>query len=119
MWLVSPIKRSTVFFHFVKSPVCIIILHNDVDDPFPKANTPNYTTELISLFKRHPKASITWAHLGLGRIVAPPVEYSKFFEAILADPELNHVNFDISWDEVAKVPDSNRKFASQYSTDNQ
>lgn len=100
-------KALDSIFSFCEESGLIIILHNDVDDPFPKANTPNYTTELISLFKRHPKASITWAHLGLGRIVAPPVEYAKFFEAILADPELNHVNFDISWDEVAKYLTSN------------
>lgn len=89
-------------FSFCEETGLIIILHNDVDDPFPKPNTPNYTDDMLNLFKRHPKASITWAHLGLGRIVKPPLEYGKFFEKILADPELNHVNFDISWDEVAK-----------------
>ncbi len=89
-------------FSFCEETGLIIILHNDVDDPFPKPNTPNYTDDMLQLFKRHPKASITWAHLGLGRIVKPPVEYGKFFEKILADPELKHVNFDISWDEVAK-----------------
>lgn len=89
-------------FSFCEETGLIIILHNDVDDPFPKPNTPNYTDDMLKLFKRHPNASITWAHLGLGRIVKPPVEYGKFFERILADPELKHVNFDISWDEVAK-----------------
>jgi predicted TIM-barrel fold metal-dependent hydrolase len=89
-------------FSFCEETGLIIILHNDVDDPFPKPNTPNYTDDMLQLFKRHPKASITWAHLGLGRIVKPPLEYGKFFEKILADPELKHVNFDISWDEVAK-----------------
>ncbi|MBK8831275.1 MAG: amidohydrolase family protein [Saprospiraceae bacterium] len=89
-------------FSFCEETGLIIILHNDVDDPFPKPNTPNYTDDMLKLFKRHPNASITWAHLGLGRIVKPPVEYGKFFEKILADPELKHVNFDISWDEVAK-----------------
>jgi hypothetical protein len=89
-------------FSFCEETGLIIILHNDVDDPFPKANTPNYTEDMLQLFKRHPKASITWAHIGLGRIVKPPLEYAKFFEKILADPELQHVNFDISWDEVAK-----------------
>jgi len=89
-------------FSFCEETGLIIILHNDVDDPFPKPNTPNYTDDMVNLFKRHPKASITWAHIGLGRIVKPPVEYGKFFEKILADPELGHVNFDISWDEVAK-----------------
>jgi predicted TIM-barrel fold metal-dependent hydrolase len=89
-------------FSFCEETGLIIILHNDVDDPFPKPNTPNYTDDMLKLFKRHPNASITWAHIGLGRIVKPPLEYGKFFEKILADPELSHVNFDISWDEVAK-----------------
>lgn len=89
-------------FSFCEESGLIIILHNDVDDPFPKANTPNYTNDLIALFKRHPNASIIWAHCGLGRIVSPPKEYTKFLETMLADPQLKHVNFDISWDEVAK-----------------
>lgn len=89
-------------FSFCEESGLIIILHNDVDDPFPKANTPNYTDDLIALFKRHPNASIIWAHCGLGRIVSPPKEYAKFLESMLADPQLKHVNFDISWDEVAK-----------------
>ena len=89
-------------FSFCEETGLIIILHNDVDDPFPKPNTPNYTDDMLQLFKRHPNASITWAHIGLGRIIKPPLEYGKFFEKILADPELKHVNFDISWDEVAK-----------------
>lgn len=89
-------------FSFCEETGLLIILHNDVDDPFPKPNTPNYTDDMLKLFKRHPDASITWAHIGLGRIVKPPLEYGKFFERILADPELKHVNFDISWDEVAK-----------------
>lgn len=89
-------------FSFCEETGLLIILHNDVDDPFPKPSTPNYTEDMLKLFKRHPKASITWAHIGLGRIVKPPLEYGKFFEKILADPELKHVNFDISWDEVAK-----------------
>lgn len=89
-------------FSFCEESGLIVILHNDVDDPFPKANTPNYTYDLIQLFKRHPNASIIWAHCGLGRIVSPPKEYTKFLETMLTDPELQHVNFDISWDEVAK-----------------
>jgi predicted TIM-barrel fold metal-dependent hydrolase len=89
-------------FAFCEQSGLIIILHNDVDDPFPKANTPNYTQDLIRLFKRHPNASIIWAHCGLGRIVSPPKEYVKFLETMLMDPEMKHVNFDISWDEVAK-----------------
>ena len=96
-------------FAFCEETGLQIILHNDVDDPFPKANAPNYTQDLINLFKRHPKASIIWAHMGLGRIVSPPHHYAQFLESMLSDPELKHVNFDISWDQVAKyiITDSN------------
>jgi len=89
-------------FAFCEETGLQIILHNDVDDPFPKPNTPNYTADLIALFKRHPNASIIWAHCGLGRIVAPPKQYTLFLETLLTDADLKHVNFDISWDEVAK-----------------
>ena len=50
--------------------------------------------------------------LGLGRIVHPvqvsadaaqrPPTHLEIIETMLKDPALNHVNFDISWDEVAK-----------------
>src|SRR6185436_5835188 len=51
-------------------------------------------------------------HVGLGRIVHPiqtsaeaaqrnPTQF-EIVEAMLKDPSLSHVNFDISWDEVAK-----------------
>jgi hypothetical protein len=65
-----------------------------------------------AVLKRHRNASIIWAHIGLGRIVHPSessatsAERSPAFmaivESMLADPELSHVCFDISWDEVAK-----------------
>lgn len=89
-------------FSFCEQTGLLIILHNDVDDPFPKPNTPNYLDDLKKLFKRHPNATIIWAHVGVGRIVAPPKEYVKFIEPILTDPELKHVYFDLSWDETAK-----------------
>ena len=91
----------------------VVILHNDIDVPFAKDNTePAYLSQMKALLKRHRNASIIWAHVGLGRIVHPvrssaePAERSttqlEIVEAIVADPELSHVNFDISWDEVAK-----------------
>jgi predicted TIM-barrel fold metal-dependent hydrolase len=65
-----------------------------------------------ALLKRHPKTSIIWAHTGLGRVVHPaevsegraerPLNHVEIITAMLADPALAHVNFDISWDEVAK-----------------
>ena len=91
----------------------VVILHNDIDVPFAKDNAePAYLTQMKALLKRHRNASIIWAHVGLGRIVHPvrssaeAAERSttqlEIVEAIVADPELSHVNFDISWDEVAK-----------------
>ena len=80
----------------------VVILHNDISKPFPKSYTGNYLADIRDLFRRHPDASIIWAHCGLGRIVAPIKDQGKFMEEMLEDPGLSHVNFDISWDEVAK-----------------
>lgn len=92
-----------------------VILHNDIDMPFAKAGQePVYLAQMKALLRRHPKTTIIWAHLGLGRVVHP-VEgqatggtterspaYRDLVEAMLNDPTLDHVYFDISWDEVAK-----------------
>ena len=58
--------------------------------------------QMKSLFAKHPRASIIWAHAGLGRIVRPVHEQLALLAKALDDPELQHVNIDISWDEVAK-----------------
>jgi predicted TIM-barrel fold metal-dependent hydrolase len=90
-----------------------VILHNDIDMPFAKADAePVYLAQTKALFKRHPKTAIIWAHTGLGRVVHPTEvtanaaerspRHLESLEAMLADPALSHVNFDISWDEVAK-----------------
>jgi hypothetical protein len=91
----------------------VVILHNDIDMPFAKTDAePAYLAQMKSLLKRHPKATIIWAHVGLGRIVHP-VKVSaeaaeradtqlEIVETMLKDPALAHVSFDISWDEVAK-----------------
>ncbi len=90
-----------------------VIIHNDIDVPFAKTDTePAYLSQMKALLKRHPKTTIVWAHMGLGRIVHPvrvsaeAAERSPaqlpIVEAMLADPAFNHVSFDISWDEVAK-----------------
>jgi predicted TIM-barrel fold metal-dependent hydrolase len=59
--------------------------------------------------KRHPRTTIIWAHMGLGRVVYPPKNHLAQVESILRDPELPNVYVDISWDEVAKyfVGDAN------------
>src|SRR5690349_21434459 len=81
----------------------VVLIHNDIDTPFAKEGTPPaYAAQLRSLFKRHPKTTIIWAHIGVGRVVRPAKEQSAIIEDMLKDPELSHVNFDISWSEVAK-----------------
>ena len=109
----------------------VVIFHNDMDVPFAKAGTePAYLEQMIALLRRHPKTTIIWAHMGLGRIVrpvqasasAPATErnpnHAVIVQQILADSTLRHVYFDISWDEVAKYilsgPDITRRVAELF-----
>ncbi len=81
----------------------VVILHNDIDMPFPKPGQPPYLLDQLgALFRRHPNTSIIWAHCGLGRIVRPIKDQLEMVEHALADPSLQHVHIDISWDELAK-----------------
>src|SRR5262249_15984283 len=93
----------------------VVLIHNDIDIPFAKVDAePGYLTQMKALLKRHPRTTIIWAHVGLGRIVRPvqtsaeaeaaeraPNQF-EIVEAMVTDPALAHVSFDISWDEVAK-----------------
>ena len=81
----------------------VVILHNDINMPFPKPDQEPYLlAQLKALFERHPDTTIIWAHIGVGRVVRPLHEQAAIVEAICTDPALQHVHFDISWDEVAK-----------------
>ena len=93
----------------------VVVFHNDMDMPFAKAGAdPVFLDQMKALLRRHPKTTIIWAHMGLGRVVhpvqasasAPASEWNPnhavIVESILSDPALRHVYFDISWDEVAK-----------------
>jgi hypothetical protein len=93
----------------------VVILHSDIDMPFAKPDTdPVFLVQMKDVLRRHSNTSIIWAHAGLGRVVHPvqstgsasAAERSPahvgVLEAILTDPSLAHVKFDISWDEVAK-----------------
>jgi predicted TIM-barrel fold metal-dependent hydrolase len=81
----------------------VVILHNDVDLPFPKpGQDPYQAVQLSALFRRHPRTRIIWAHCGLGRIVHPVKDQLGIVDRALSDPALAHVSIDISWDEVAK-----------------
>jgi predicted TIM-barrel fold metal-dependent hydrolase len=81
----------------------VALIHNDADVPFPRpGQEPYQLIQLRDLFLRHPNTTIVWAHIGLGRIVRPVKDQLGIIEGALANPALAHVNFDISWDEVAK-----------------
>jgi predicted TIM-barrel fold metal-dependent hydrolase len=81
----------------------VVILHNDVDLPFPRpGQDPYQAAQLGALLRRHPKTTIIWAHCGLGRIVRPVKDQLAIVERALADPALAQLSIDISWDEVAK-----------------
>jgi Amidohydrolase len=81
----------------------VVLIHNDIDIPFAKEGTePAYLNQMKALFKRHPNATIIWAHMGLGRTVRPSKNHVANIEEILRDPDFHHVYFDISWDEAAK-----------------
>src|SRR5947209_10461182 len=48
----------------------VVILHNDIDMPFPKpGQEPYQLAQLKDLFSRHPRTTIIWAHAGVGRVV--------------------------------------------------
>ena len=93
----------------------IALIHSDIDTPFAKADTPPvYLEQMKALLRRHPGTTIIWAHMGLGRVVHPVQAQAgsdtaqrnpnqlELVEAMIDDPALRHVYFDISWDEVAK-----------------
>jgi hypothetical protein len=74
-----------------------------MDVPFAREGSdPAYLEQAKAVFARHPGATIIWAHTGMGRIVRPITAHAAHVEAILRDPRFSHVNFDLSWDEVAK-----------------
>jgi predicted TIM-barrel fold metal-dependent hydrolase len=94
----------------------VILIHSDVDVPFAKPGAaPAYSGQMKALLKRHPNATIIWAHFGVGRIIRPVQEQGAIVEDIIKDPDLRNVHFDISWDEVAKyivaTPESTKKAA--------
>ncbi len=96
-------------FDFCAESGLISIIHNDIDNPFPKPGKPNYVKGFQELIKRHPDAIIIWAHLGLGRIIKPIEDMGTLFEEMLADPAYNNLYFDLSWDETAKWLNYNDK----------
>lgn len=81
----------------------LVLIHNDVDVPYSKPDQRLYELEqLAALFRRHPDATIIWAHCGVGRVVRPVKDHLALLERALDDPSLSHVSIDISWIETAK-----------------
>jgi predicted TIM-barrel fold metal-dependent hydrolase len=79
----------------------LVLLHNDIDMPFPKPNQEPYQViQLRDLIKRHPNTKIIWAHAGLGRIVRPMKDQLGIMERGLTN--LPNLYVDLSWDQVAK-----------------
>ena len=103
-------------FDFAAEVGLVVLIHNDVNRPFgKKGEVPVFIEQFRALLRRHPKNSVIWAHTGLGRIVQPVEGHLAMLEDILEDPAFARVNFDISWDEVAKYvvssPEATRRTA--------
>ena len=81
----------------------VVILHNDINMPFPKTGQEPYVLKQFGdLMRRHRNTTVIWAHCGLGRVVRPVQDQIAMLERALADSMLNHVYIDLSWIEVAK-----------------
>ena len=90
-------------FEFAAEAGLVAILHSDLDVPLAKEGSrPAYLDQMKALFRRHPMATIIWAHTGMGRIVRPVKHHAATIEEIIRDRAFDNVYFDISWDEVAK-----------------
>jgi hypothetical protein len=104
-------------FDFCGEVGLVALMHCDMDTPFaPEREAPANLAKITALFRRHPQTATIWAHGGLGRVVRPIENYLEIIEAIVTDPGLAHVHFDISWNEVAKylerTPDSVERAAA-------
>src|SRR5262249_3771074 len=99
----------------------VVLLHNDINTVRPAPGRPAHFEDLKAAFRAHKDATVIWAHTGLGRFVKPTTDHLELLREILRDNDFAHVNFDISWDEVAKwivvddaVLDSWAKLVNQY-----
>jgi hypothetical protein len=81
----------------------LVILHNDIDMPFPRPGQDPYSAQQLgAILRRHPKTTVIWAHMGLGRVVHPVSDMAGIMDRALSDPELAHVYIDLSWTATAK-----------------
>ena len=84
-------------FEAIAETGLVAVIHCDINN-VRGGEPPDHYGDLIALFKRHPSATIIWAHTGLGRFVKPSVNHVKLIDALMDDPKLGHVYADISWD---------------------
>jgi hypothetical protein len=90
-------------FDFAAEAGLVVILHNDINMPFPKPDQEPYIVkQMRDLFLRHPDTTVIWAHVGVGRIVRPLADQLGIVERLLSNPKFKNVHIDISWDETAK-----------------
>lgn len=88
---------------FASTVGLVVLIHCDMDVPFAKeGSAPAYLQQMKAMMAAHPKTTIIWAHMGMGRVVRPIKNHADNIEAILSDPHFSNIYFDISWDEVAK-----------------
>jgi len=81
----------------------VAIIHNDIVMPFTSEDKVRpYLAQLGGLFSRHPKTTIIWAHLGLGRVVQPVKGQLAYMQQLLANPAMSNIYLDLSWDQLAK-----------------
>ena len=90
-------------FRFAAEVGLVVLVHCDVDTPFPKpGEPPTYLEPMLDTFRDHPNTTFIWAHVGLGRVIRPFKDMRVHVEEMLDDPSLRHVHFDLSWSETAK-----------------
>ena len=81
----------------------VVLLHNDVDVPFPKPGQDPYpVVQLRELFGGTRRRRSSGRTAGSGASSGRSRTSSAILERALVEPELRNVYFDISWDEVAK-----------------
>ena len=82
----------------------VVLLHNDIDMPFPKPGQDPYPArQLGELLQRHPKTTIIWAHMRAGPRRPPGQGPARHPGARAGRSRaLATCYIDISWDEVAK-----------------
>ncbi|HEX4998621.1 MAG TPA: amidohydrolase family protein [Terriglobia bacterium] len=90
-------------FDFAAEAGLVVLLHNDIDAPFPKPGESSYQqNQLRELFERHPETTVIWAHGGLGRVVHPVKDQLAIMDRALSSGKAPRLHVDISWIETAK-----------------